>query len=141
MMSDSQKNTARKNISRKYMLSICAAAALISLFILLLSCFAAFTCAGADNNMSAAQKNAAYCDNYYQAETTATEIICDFSQRDGSISSKNGRYDYDADQGKVEVTCIDGNVFFTVPINKNQGLYVDVQVTKNSVEVNSWNIV
>lgn len=120
-------------------LTVSAAAVLIALIVLLIACFSAFTLNAAQTKMdeSKAYKNSSQ--NYYATETTAAEIIADFSKaKKEGMSNLNGITVYKASQGEIEVTKIDGSIYFSVPVNKTESLKVEAKVTKKDTEIIKW---
>lgn len=120
-------------------LTISVATMLIALLVLLIACFSAFTLNTAQTKMdeSKAYKNSSQ--NYYAAETTATEIISAFSKaKKESQSNLNGITVYKATQGEIEVTKIDSNIYFSVPVNKKESLKIEARVTKKDTEIVKW---
>jgi hypothetical protein len=122
-------------------LTHCLMLAGILFVILVASCFAAFTLSAANSRMADSQAYGEKCTKYYQGQTIATEILLNIYNTDGTISSKNGRSRFSTDAGIVNVTCIDGNVYFTVPITDSSGLYVDAQMSNNTLNITEENVV
>ncbi|MFQ8602852.1 MAG: hypothetical protein ACLSAO_07135 [Anaerovoracaceae bacterium] len=130
-------NTSERR--QKSYLGICAAALLVSLVLLLITAFAAFTFYTADEKMSASKQKMKYSQSYYAAETTASEIINEFYEEKNQVSANlNGRENYEAIQGNIEVTKIDARIYFSVPVDNSTSLEVEAKVTKNDIEIIKW---
>ena len=130
---------ARGAKGMKSELGICAAALLISLLMLLLTSFAAFTYSTANGKMNDSREKMKYSQNYYAAESTASEIIGDFYEEKQQVSaSLNGREEQETLQGTIEVKKIDGIIYFSVPIDNSSNLTVEAKVSKNGIEIVEW---
>lgn len=138
------RNTRRSTHKNGYSfvssyLTITLGAVLISVILLLLTCFSAFTLNAAQLKMNNSKDYQNYNRNYYAAESTATEIIADFSSsKKKGMSNLNGISTYKSPQGQIEVTKIDSNIYFSVPINKKESLKVEAIVTKKDTEIIKW---
>ncbi len=127
------------NDGRTSLLPICAAVLVLSLALLLLTCFAAVTYGSADKKLDAGREALDATSQYYAAETAATDIISDFfSDKNESSVTQNGITDVETELGSVEVTKIDSKIYFSVPIDKNRALSVGAEVTRNSITVTEW---
>lgn len=128
----------RRRIS--YM-SICAAALFISLLVLLLACFSAVTYDSASQKMEQAHAAQKHSQEYYAAESTASEIISAFYQERRETSANlNGRSVYESEQGDIEVTKIDNVIYFSVPAGGGKILNVEAKASKKQVVIQQWQL-
>lgn len=122
-------------------LTICAAALFIAVLVLLLTCFSAMTYDSASKKLDQAQAAKQQSQEYYAAESTASEIISAFYQeRRDTSANLNGRTIYAADQGDIEVTKIDNVIYFSVPAGAGQQLNVEAKATKKQVTIRKWQL-
>ena len=122
-------------------LTLCAAALFIAVLVLLLTCFSAMTYDSASKKLDQAQAAKQQSQEYYAAESTATEIISAFYQeRRDTSANLNGRTIYAADQGDIEVTKIDNVIYFSVPAGAGQQLNVEAKTTKKQVSIRKWQL-
>lgn len=122
-------------------MSICAAALFISLLVLLLACFSAATYYSAEQKLEQAQTAESRSQEYYAAESTASEIISAFYQERRETSANlNGRSVYTSDQGDIEVTKIDNVIYFSVPAGSGQLLNVEAKASKKQVVIQKWQL-
>lgn len=91
-----------KNRGQLNSMSICATALFISLLIFLLTCFSAVTYYSAEQKLVQAQAAESRSQEYFAAESTASEIIESFYQERRETSANlNGRSVYESDQGDI----------------------------------------
>lgn len=122
-------------------MSICGAALFVSLLVLLLACFSAMTYYSASQKLAQAETSKMHSQEYYAAESTASEIIEAFYQeRRDTSANLNGRTVYAADQGDIEVTKIDNVIYFSVPAGDGRLLNVEARVSKKQVTVRKWQL-
>ncbi len=133
------KKYPRKANGRTY-LGTGVASILVALIILTLSCFAALTYLTADSKMDVSEKSRTYCDEYYKAETTASELLDTVSSHKAT-SSKGETSSYDTASGTVVVTRAGNYISFLVPMNKKQNLEVEANVSGESVDISTWKVV
>ena len=106
-------NTSERR--QKSYLGICAAALLVSLVLLLITAFAAFTFYTADEKMSASKQKMKYSQSYYAAENYSVGNNKRNSEEKNQVSDKpeRTRKTTKAIQGNIEVTKIDArNILF-----------------------------
>ena len=128
-----------KAMNRKSFLPACAAVLLLSLLLLVLTSFAAVTYGSAEDKLAEGRKALSKTSEYYAAETTATEIISQFfSDKNESSATQNGIEDIRTDQGSVEVTKIDSQIYFSVPFDEARALSVGAEVTRDTITVTEW---
>ena len=118
---------------------------LLTLVILLISCFAALTFISANSEMKLCEKSAAYCDDYYHAETVAAEILSavaenNFDEKFDKIADKNDSLIYNDVTGDIVINRGGNDVSFIVPINKKQGLNVAAQITNGQIDIVKWSV-
>lgn len=124
---------------RASFLPACAAVLMLSLALLILTCFAAVTHESAEAKLDAGRKSLSRTSGYYAAETVATEIISQFfSDKNESGATQNGISDVKTELGNVEVTRIDSEIYFSVPMDKSHALSVGAEVTKDTITVTRW---
>ena len=122
-------------------MSICAVALFISVLVLLLACFSAVTYYSAGQKLEQAQAAESHSQEYYAAESTASEIISAFYQERRETSANlNGRSVYTSDQGDIEVTKIDNVIYFSVPAGGGKILNVEARASKKQVTVQKWQL-
>ncbi len=122
-------------------MSICGAALFVSLLVLLLACFSAMTYYSASQKLAQAETSKTHSQEYYAAESTASEIIEAFYQeRRDTSANLNGRTVYAADQGDIEVTKIDNVIYFSVPAGDGRLLNVEARASKKQVTVQKWQL-
>lgn len=119
-----------------------AVAAIIIVFItFVMACFTAAVSGSAQEKSKDSIKKAAYCTDYYAAETTATDILSILSADNGSsLTDKNGELKYAADGGEITISRNGGNFSFNVPVTKEETLHVIAQITEENVKIVSWYI-
>ncbi|MDO4544618.1 MAG: hypothetical protein Q4C25_00530 [Bacillota bacterium] len=139
MMTDSRKT--EKKQGRSY-LGTGITSILIALIILMLACFAALTYVSAGSQMKLSEKSEAYCSSYYDAETTACEVISwIFAEKIKIIEDKSEEITYNNDTSSDIVIYNAGDSFtFDVPVNKRQQLSVEVDVSGTSAEILKWQV-
>lgn len=122
-------------------LSLCAAALFIAVIVLLLTCFSAVTYDSASKKLDQAQAAKQQSQEYYAAESTASQIIESFYQeRKDTSANLNGRTMYASDQGDIEVTKIDNVIYFSVPAGSGHQLNVEAKATKKQVLIQKWQL-
>ena len=130
-----------KNRGQLNSMSICATALFISLLIFLLTCFSAVTYYSAEQKLVQAQAAESRSQEYFAAESTASEIIDSFYQERRETSANlNGRSVYESDQGDIEVTKIDNVIYFSVPAGGGNILNVEAKVSKKQVVIQRWQL-
>lgn len=138
-MSSNNRRKSPINYIKKPTLTLCCVVLLLSLFILLLTSFSAFTYYASEEKLQSCNRDLEYSHNYYAAETTATEIINEFYElKRDTYTNLNGRSEYKAKQGTIKVTKIDDNIYFAVPIDKTDILQVEAKVTPSKTEIVKW---
>ena len=120
-----------KNRGQLNSMSICATALFISLLIFLLTCFSAVTYYSAEQKLVQAQAAESRSQEYFAAESTASEIIESFYQE---------RSVYESDQGDIEVTKIDNVIYFSVPAGGGNILNVEAKASKKQVVIQRWQL-
>ena len=88
--------------------------------------------------MSSSEKSRNYCDNYYAAETTASELLELISTGNSGSSTSGTKSVYETDAGSIIVTKAEKYVSFSVPVNKSQELQVEANVSKDSIDIMTW---
>ena len=111
-------------LSRRSFLGGGIASILVVLLILVTAAFAALTYMSAESRMSSSEKSRNYCDNYYAAETTASELLELISTGNSGSSTSGTKSVYETDAGSIIVTKAEKYVSFSVPVNKSQELQV-----------------
>ena len=128
----------KKENGRNY-LGSGAAAVLIILIILVIGSFSAFTYISAGSKMDSAQKSKAYCDQYYAAETAASELLDSIARGKAKPADINGvKAVYETDYGTITVTQKGSYVSFPVAINKKQELKVEADVEDKKIKIITW---
>lgn len=122
-------------------MSICAVAVMVSLIVLMLTCFAAVTYHSAEQKLQQARAAQERSSEYYAAESTASQIIASFyKERRQTSANINGRITYTAQQGDIEVTKIDNTIYFSIPIGNDQSLNVEARVSGNGTQIKKWQL-
>ena len=115
---------------------------LITLIILVLTCFAALSFVSADTEMKMSIKSKEYCDNYYAAETIATEILAGFSEDNLKIKQdKSQKIHYNVNGGYIVISFHNDKLNFNVPVNKKQLLHVTAEITDSDINITSWTVI
>ena len=122
-------------LSRRSFLGGGIASILVVLLILVTAAFAALTYISAESRMSSSEKSRNYCDNYYAAETTASELLELISTGNSGSSTSGTKSVYETDAGSIIVTKAEKYVSFSVPVNKSQELQVEANVSKDSIDI------
>ena len=125
-------------LSRRSFLGGGIASILVVLLILVTAAFAALTYMSAESRMSSSEKSRNYCDNYYAAETTASELLELISTGNSGSSTSGTKSVYETDSGSIIVTKAEKYVSFSVPVNKSQELQVEANVSKDSIDIMTW---
>lgn len=130
------------------------------------TCFAAITLSSASEKLDTAKSNARSCADYYDAESTAVDILTILASDDGnSLADKNGELKYrpDGDNSTVITISRNGGSFsFDVPVRGSVGssagfdasatdtlsgngkigaqknLHVIAQITEGNITVIEW---
>ncbi len=117
------------------------AAALCIMFIMFTAtCFAAVIFSTASIKLDTAYRNVTACKEYYEAETTATDILSVLAADDGnSLTDKNGELKYSYNNTEITISRNGGNFSFDVPISKNkQTLHVIAQIETGNINIIQW---
>ncbi len=109
------------------------------------ACFSAITLSSASEKLDTAEANVRSCADYYDAESTAVDILAILASDDGnSLADKNGELKYRPDGDKNTVITISrngGSFSFNVPVSKNstqKNLHVIAQITEGNINVIEW---
>ena len=130
------------------------------------TCFAAITLSSASEKLDTAKADALSCADYYDAESTAVDILTILASDDGnSLTDKNGELKYRPDGNNSTVITISrngGSFFFDVPIRETaekapgidssatvffsestktgtqKNLHVIAQITEGNINVIEW---
>ena len=95
----------------------------------------------AEKKLVQAQAAESRSQEYFAAESTASEIIESFYQERRETSANlNGRSVYESDQGDIEVTKIDNVIYFSVPAGGGNILNVEAKVSKKQVVIQRWQL-
>lgn len=130
----------RKENGRTY-LGTGVASVLIALIILVIACFAALTYLSAGSKIEQSQKSKAYCDDYYAAETAASQLLDGIARGKAKPAEADGvKSTYETDSGTVTVTQKGSFVSFGVPAGKKQELKVEADVKDKKVRIISWTV-
>ncbi len=100
-------------------MSVVAACLAVMFIVFAMACFAAAVFGSSSAKLDDAQANANACSSYYDAETTATDILTTLAADNGaSLTDENGELKYDGDGNIDEITIShNGDVYsFSVPI-------------------------
>ena len=110
-----------------FRLNFVSAAILIGIVFIVFAttCFAAITLSSASEKLETAKSNAHSCTDYYDAESTAVDILTILASDDGnSLADKNGELKYrpDGDNSTVITISRNGGSFsFDVPVSETAG--------------------
>ena len=95
----------------------------------------------AEQKLVQAQAAESRSQEYFAAESTASEIIESFYQERRETSANlNGRSVYESDQGDIEVTKIDNVIYFSVPAGGGNILNVEAKASKKQVVIQRWQL-
>lgn len=115
---------------------------LITLIILVLTCFAALSFVSANTEMKMSTKSKEYCDSYYAAETIATEILTGFSEDNLEIKQdKSQKIHYNVNGGYIVISFHDNELNFDVPVNQKQLLHVTAEVAGSNINIIAWTVI
>ena len=115
---------------------------LITLIILVLTCFAALSFVSAEAKMKMSTKSRQYCDSYYCAETTATEILTELSADNLKITQdKSGKINYNINGGYIVISFQNSELSFDVPVNEKQSLHVTARTAGSDIDIISWSVI
>lgn len=118
--------------------TVCLVMLLVSLFILLLTCFAAVTYDSAKDKYDSGKKALGDMAAYCEAGSIASDIISDFHSKKISSATMNGIETVDTENGEVEVIKIDDEIYFSVPLGRESLLSVGAEVTDSSITITRW---
>ena len=125
-----------------FIVILAAAAAVFIMFAML--CFAAVTYEAARSDMAESREKGRVCTVYYQAESTAADILSIMSSDNGaSLTDGNGELRYTAHpDGDIIISRNGGNISFDVPIDDSDGkktsLHVIAQISGGDVKIIQW---
>lgn len=125
-------------LNRRTFLGGGIASIMVALLLLVTAAFASLTYISANNKMTSAQKSETYCNNYYAAETVASDLLSLVSTGKSGGHTGGTKAVYETDAGNIVVTKADKYVTFKIPINKKLDLKVEANVNKDKIDIMTW---
>lgn len=120
-------------------LALVAAIILVVFVMFIMACFAAVSFESAESKLNSSKANSQHCSNYYEAESTAVDILTILSDDDGtSLTDKNGELKYITDNDEITISRNGGNFSFDVPIEKKETLHVIAKITGGDIDIIQW---
>ena len=134
--SRNRRNAERRGV-RSY-LGAGVASIFVALIVLTIVCFAALTYMTATSKMDISEKSVEYCDNYYAAETLASEILDDAADRQSTDTDESKSYTYESDELSIDVKIAGGDVQYAVPVTSKQDLRVEATIKDGKITIVTW---
>lgn len=131
-------SSGRKSRADTYLYILLVLAAFTALIMIIT---ASIAYASAQKAVASSNANKAYCTDYYDAETIATEILSNYQDHTNfEATNSDNRRIYHSARGDILVFKTDSIISFHVPISGKEHLVVMAQAAGSDINLIQWTI-